>query len=161
MKLTRTGYLLGISLFVCVALGQIDRAQRTNPASSSEIALPADVSAVLHRACYDCHSNQTVWPWYGEVFPISRLTAYNVTRGRTELNFSEWGSYPENLQLRKLLWSGRVLKENSMPPWDYLLLHPASRLSSEEKGELGEWINAAAAELKSKIQNKIILKETN
>ena len=54
---------------------------------------PAPVKEVMKRACYGCHSNETVWPWYSNVAPASWLAAYDVGRGRAELNFSSWGKY--------------------------------------------------------------------
>ena len=69
--------------------------ERTNPPVTGEIKAPGDVKPLLERACYDCHSNQTVWPWYSRIAPGSWLMHRDVIEGRKELNFSEWASlYP-------------------------------------------------------------------
>ncbi len=100
-----------------------------SPSVNGDIAAPAQIDALLTRACYDCHSNQTRWPWYSQVAPVSWLVAHDVTLGRKELNFSEWGSYYPQTRKRKLQWMGRVMREGSMPPWSYRLMHPGARLT--------------------------------
>jgi hypothetical protein len=79
------------------------------------------------RACFDCHSNQTVWPWYSHVAPISWLVWSDVVRGRKELNFSEWDR-PQ----REARESGRTLRKGSMPPWYY----PWAKLTAAERQAL-------------------------
>ena len=66
---------------------------RMNPPVTGEIGAPEKVMAILHRSCYDCHSNKTVWPWYSYVAPISWLVADDVHEGRRHMNFSEWNTY--------------------------------------------------------------------
>ncbi len=83
------------------------------------------------RACYDCHSNQSTWPWYSNVAPISWLIQHDVQQGRARLNFSQWGT------------SGRgggdaaeQVQRGTMPQWYYVLLHPTASLTSAEKQAL-------------------------
>ena len=113
-----------------------------SPLSNGDIAAPAQIEALLTRACYDCHSNQTRWPWYSRVAPVSWLVARDVALGRKELNFSEWGSYYPQTRKRKLQWMGRVLRERSMPPWAYRLMHPGARLTADERATLDRWIES-------------------
>ena len=83
------------------------------------------------RACFDCHSNETRWPWYSNVAPVSWLIQHDVQDGRRQLNFSEW-----NQPQRAAHEVGEVIGEGEMPPWVYLLLHPSANLSPAEKQAL-------------------------
>jgi hypothetical protein len=113
-----------------------------SPPSTGDIAAPPQIEALLARACYDCHSNRTKWPWYSRVAPVSWLIVRDVALGRKELNFYEWrSSYPQTRR-RKLQWMGRVLRERSMPPWAYRLMHPGARLNGAERAMLDRWIDA-------------------
>jgi hypothetical protein len=87
----------------------------------------AQAREVAVRACYDCHSNETVWPWYSRVAPASWLVYKDVVEGREELNFSEWG-YGEQ-EIEEI---GKVIAEGEMPPWQYLLPRPGARLSAAD-----------------------------
>src|SRR5262245_38690457 len=88
-----------IVLFVVFATAQLVRPERANPATDASREIQAHVGtasglvAVLDRACRDCHSNGTVWPWYTQIAPVSWLMAYGVTKGRKAVNFSEWAGY--------------------------------------------------------------------
>jgi Haem-binding domain len=113
-----------------------------SPPSTGDIGAPPQIEALLARACYDCHSNRTKWPWYSHVAPVSWLLARDVALGRKELNFSEWRSYYPQTRRRKLQWMGRVLRERSMPPWAYGLMHPGARLNGAERAMLDRWIDA-------------------
>ena len=86
---------------------------------------------LAQRACFDCHSNETVWPWYSYVAPISLLIARDVLEGRERLNFSEWGQGEQEVEE-----VGEVVRQGSMPPNYYLITHPAARLSPAEKEAL-------------------------
>lgn len=113
-----------------------------SPPSTGDIGAPPQIEALLARACYDCHSNRTKWPWYSHVAPVSWRLARDVALGRKELNFSEWRSYYPQTRRRKLQWMGRVLRERSMPPWAYRLMHPGARLNGAERAMLDRWIDA-------------------
>ena len=83
------------------------------------------------RACFDCHSNETHWPWYSNVAPVSWLVQRDVQEGRRRLNFSEW-----NQPQRATNEVGEVINEGEMPPWFYLPLHASARLTPAEKQAL-------------------------
>jgi hypothetical protein len=86
---------------------------------------------LAQRACFDCHSNETVWPWYAYVAPVSWRIANHVYDGRRRLNFSEWDRPNENEErIVEDMTSGR------MPLWDYLLLHPEAKLTQAEQQAL-------------------------
>lgn len=86
---------------------------------------------LVRRACYDCHSNEVVWPWYASVAPLSWLVLGHVEDGRDELNFSEWGRREQEID--EIVES---VVEGSMPTWDYELLHSEARFSDAERDEL-------------------------
>lgn len=96
--------------------------------------------ALAKRACFDCHSNETVWPWYSSIAPASWLVYRDVAEGREHFNFSEWDmhpSLPEGQGQGEEHQHGpevikEVLESGEMPPKQYLLLHPEARLSNEE-----------------------------
>lgn len=91
-------------------------------------------------ACFDCHSNQTVWPWYSYIAPTSWLLTNDVSGGRESLNFSEWQSDDQALA------AAESLEDGSMPPFQYGLMHSAARLSAEEKAELIAGFRAMAGQ---------------
>jgi hypothetical protein len=97
--------------------------------------------AIAKRACFDCHSNETAWPWYSNIAPVSWLIYRDVSLGREHFNFSEWDVHPtlpehegegeEHQHSADVI--REVLEAGKMPPAPYLLLHPEARLSGEEK----------------------------
>jgi len=113
----------------------------SNPASRGEVSAQPEIQETLRRSCYDCHSNQTQWPWYAHVAPFSWAVARDIELGRRQLNFSEWGDYYPVTRKRKLQWMGRALQQEVMPPLSYRLIHPSSRLSPQERVHLERWID--------------------
>ena len=87
--------------------------------------------ALAKRACFNCHSSQTVWPWYSSVAPISWLTQRDVNQGRAHMNFSEWND-PMN-QPDDVI---QEVQAGNMPPWFYLPMHPEAKLTPEERTAL-------------------------
>ncbi|HUK42489.1 MAG TPA: heme-binding domain-containing protein [Candidatus Acidoferrales bacterium] len=138
MKKISWAALIAISGVLVIA--QLVTIQPTNPAPKGDFPAPPQITALLRRACYDCHSNETQWPWYTSIAPISWLVERDVERGRKELNFSEWESYYPATRRRKLQWIERTLRQEMMPPWTYRLLHPSARLTEQELAALGQWV---------------------
>ncbi len=130
-------YLL-IAVVLFLIAGQLIRPDRTNPqvnptATFEVVASPAPAMAsILKRACYDCHSDNTVWPWYSRIAPVSWLVADDVKEGRSHLNFSEWGLLSAEGSQKKLEAVCREVKNGEMPLWQYRLMHPEARLSQED-----------------------------
>jgi hypothetical protein len=101
----------------------------TNPPATKETAWDSpQTSALIHRACYDCHSNETTWPWYSHVAPLSWLLQRDVNGGRSDLNFTEWDRPQKHAKD-----VAEQVKEGGMPPWYYLPMHTAARLTASEK----------------------------
>jgi hypothetical protein len=112
---------------------------RNNPEVTGEINAPEEVMAILRRSCYDCHSNETVWPWYSYVAPASWLISRDVHDGREELNFSEWTTYTEKRKRHKRKECYEEIAEGEMPLWFYVPLHPDAELMQEDIQTLVSW----------------------
>ncbi len=129
--------------FVLIQLAPIDRA---NPPVEMEVPASAEARNVLRRGCYDCHSNETVWPWYSRIAPVSWLTAHDVREGRKALNFSTWNRLTTKEQIKALRESWETVAEGEMPPWFYLPPHPEARLSAEDRAVLRAWARSIGGE---------------
>lgn len=127
------------------ALLQFNRPAQTNPASEPRLALqahaqvPTEINALFDRACRDCHSNQTNWPWYSRVAPVAWLVSDDVRAGRQQLNFSEWGQYNARQAAQRLEEICAVVEAGSMPPKAYLVTHPTAKLTEAEVKALCAW----------------------
>ncbi len=97
-----------------------------------------ETRALAQRACFDCHSNETVWPWYSNVAPVSWLIVRDVEEGRFHFNLSEWNSNEEHHHQHSVDFIVEVLKEGEMPPPQYVLMHPEAKLSDAERQALIE-----------------------
>jgi hypothetical protein len=127
-----------VVILVLFAAAQLYRPQRANPTIDASRTIQAHMApaselvAILNRACTDCHSYGTAWPWYTQVAPMSWLMALGVTEGRRALNFSEWSAYEPDQQRVLLLESCQAASVGRMPGLPYTLLHPEARLSTQE-----------------------------
>ncbi len=135
-KMTIYAFLATVAALGLLQLIPVDR---TNPPVEREIAAALPLKSILKRACYDCHSNETVWPWYSRVAPVSWLVAWDVKEGREELNFSTWNRYDAEQRGKKLRESWEEVEEGEMPPWFYVALHPEARLSDRDRQILRAW----------------------
>jgi len=129
-----------MSLFILALAIQFVPVNRTNPPIEAELQAPPEVHAILKRACYDCHSNETAWPWYSAIAPVSWLVADDVRKGRAELNFSKWGTYNEKRKIKKLTEIWEEVSENEMPPWIYLVVHKKGLVTAEEQKAIHAWV---------------------
>jgi hypothetical protein len=132
-----TGCLIGF-------LGlQFVRPDRTNPPASAAASLkaraPSQVTAILDRSCRDCHSNETRWPWYTNVSPMSWFVANHVRHGRDHFNYSEWVTYPSDDQDKFLGAMCDLTKRERMPLPSYLLIHRAAALTAADVTTLCTW----------------------
>ena len=94
---------------------------------------------MLAQACGNCHSNQTEWPWYSHVAPVSWWIQSHVRKGREELNFSKWNSYSARQRRAKLDSICGVISTSRMPPCSYTILHSEARLTAEDKNAVCVW----------------------
>ena len=104
-----------------------------------EALISPEVSTILRNACYDCHSNETVYPWYADVAPMSWLVIHDVNEGREELNFSEWISYTLKRKNHKLEEIVEMVEEGEMPLGIYKPLHSEARLTDLQKELIISW----------------------
>jgi hypothetical protein len=120
--------LLAAVLIQLIPFGRM----HTNPPKSGEPAWNAPGTREwVRRACFDCHSNETTWPRYSNIAPVSWLLQRDVNEGRSHLNFAKW-----NLPQRHAKDVAGEVRKGEMPPWFYLPLHPAAKLSDAEKQAL-------------------------
>jgi hypothetical protein len=110
--------------------------------------VPDSVQAVLKTACYDCHSNNTNYPWYTNIQPIGWMMANHVKEGKAELNFSEFGSYSLRKQQHKLKSIGEEIEEGDMPIASYKLMHSNARLTKSQQSLLIDWATKMQDSLK-------------
>ncbi len=125
------GVIAIAALFVAIQLVPYGR-DHTNPPATGEPSWDSpQTRALAKRACFDCHSTETVWPWYSHIAPASWLVYKDVVEGRRGFSFTNWDQGTK--RARKLV---EVIVEGQMPPRQYLLLHPEARLTAEEKQPL-------------------------
>ena len=117
---------------------------------SKMVSLPPGVQATLKTACYDCHSNNTNYPWYTNIQPVGWMMARHIKEGREELNFSEFGSYSERRQLSKLRSIENSIKDGSMPISSYTIIHKNARLTKDEKTQIINWVETTRDSLAMK-----------
>jgi len=115
----------------------------TNPPVVSEPNWDsAQTKAVFQKACFDCHSNETIWPWYSNIAPMSWLVQVDVNEGRSRMNFSEWNAQNGiNADFISMM-----VTSGEMPPLQYLLMHPDARLSQAEKDQLVQGIKTTLSQ---------------
>ena len=130
---------IGILLFLALIAMQFVPIERTNPPVESDVPAPPELKEVLRRACYDCHSNETRWPWYSRVAPVSFLIANDVKEGRSEVNFSQWSQYNGARKGKKLKEIAEQVEKGEMPQWYYVLIHTDAKLSAGDKEIIINW----------------------
>ena len=109
---------------------------------------PAKVAALLRAACYDCHSYETEWPWYGRVAPVSWWLADHINEGCEHLNFSEWPHDDPVRARKKFSRISEAVDDSSMPLPSYTWMHAAARLTPAERKVLTDWADTESARLK-------------
>jgi hypothetical protein len=137
-----------VVLAVLFLAAQLKPVQRSNPASDpskslwAQTQVPAEAADILRRACSDCHSNETRWPWYSRVAPVSWFVTDHVNHGRLHLNFSDWvtaSSHSNSSPEQRLGRIAEEVAEGGMPLRSYLWLHPDARLTPAEVQTLRDW----------------------
>ena len=143
------------ALVVLFGLLQLAQPARTNPPVQNDFLTatkaPADVAAMFRAACYDCHSNQTRWPWYSYVAPMSWQIAQDVNHGRKHVNLSEWPANPD-VDRKKIEDMSDEIDDGDMPLGKYTMIHKDARLTSDQRSQLIKWLDAQAAALKAQAE---------
>ena len=115
-----------------------------------QLDIPAGVRKTIVASCYDCHSNQTQYPWYANIAPVSWMLANHVKEGKEKLNFSDWKNYSRRDQIGLLDEICEVVTNEEMPLKSYLLMHSNAILLEHQKKELCDWTSEAAATIMQK-----------
>lgn len=150
-RAVRWGAAIIVILF---AAAQFVPAARENPQSDpskgiwNQASLTPEVAALLRRSCADCHSNETQWPWYSRVAPVSWLLANHINEGRSHFNLSEWGPAGSAKQEDILEEMCEEVSSGAMPLRSYTWMHRHSKLSPAETRTLCEWTEAERRRLK-------------
>ena len=128
--------LIALTLgFIFLQVWQDTQTIKQNPPIQQEPEWDSECTrALVERACFDCHSNETAWPWYAQLSPMSLMIQQDVLAGRQALNFSEWD--PACCTQTEIDALAEVVGKDRMPLPYYLILHPEAQLSSTEEGEL-------------------------
>jgi hypothetical protein len=131
---------------------QFVQPKRTNPpvvpsrSLEAHVPVPPDVLPILKRSCGDCHSSETVWPWYSHLAPVSWFVVDDVDTGRSHINFQDWEAQENPKEAAEHL--GLICKEvreKGMPPFSYRLMHKKSRLSNQDIDKLCSWSQSVGA----------------
>lgn len=140
----RIEMIVGAGALVCVLI-QLIPMSGSNPPITRDVGAPPQVDSILRRGCYNCHSNETRWPWYSHVAPVSWLVIRDVERGRRHVNFSTWDKYAEDPEtlISKLKNIRRFSDNGRMPPWCYVRAHSEARLSYGDREVLENWASQA------------------
>jgi len=131
-----------IALAVILVLIQFVRIDKTNPETVLEndfISVntpPTEIAEMLKTSCYDCHSNQSVYPWYSNIAPVSWMLKQHINEAREHLNFSEWALYDTKDQAHALEECAKEVEKGKMPLSSYLIIHTESKLSDEQAAKL-------------------------
>jgi len=136
--MTRTKFVTVVIIGLFIIL-QLIPLNQINPPVIQDANAPQNVKNILMTSCYDCHSNETIWPWYSRIAPGSFLITHDVVEGREHLNFSEFSGLDgfDSTDLAEELLE--VLEEGEMPIIPYLILHPDASLSDSQTKVLVKW----------------------
>jgi len=145
---TRRVLLALTAIIVLVQLVPYGRNHGNPPIVAEPRWSSPSVRALAKRACFDCHSNESHWPWYSNVAPVSWLIQHDVDEGRAAVNFSEW-----NRPQKEAADSAKSVVEGEMPPAIYLPLHPEARLAAAERDELVSGLRATFGDKKAGGEN--------
>lgn len=111
--------------------------------------IPADVKKILEKACYDCHSHNTKYPWYNKIQPVAWWLAHHIDEGKRKFNFDEFTNTPLRRQYHKLEEAAEQVKEGEMPLPSYTWIHKDAILTDAEKNAIYTWINSTRAAMEA------------
>lgn len=155
--LKQYGKWIGGGLLVVLVIMQFFPIDKQNPSIDSLNTFesieqpPQEIALIMKKACNDCHSNTTEYPWYTNIAPVSWWVKGHIDHGREELNFSEWGTYSVRKKLHKMEEVAEEVEATKMPLLTYALVHTEAFISKEERASLVKWFadKAKAGEAES------------
>lgn len=143
-----------IFLLVVFVFIQVFRIDKTNPPVNKDLDFftiketPRHTAEIIRNSCYDCHSNESNYPWYSNVAPASWMVKSHIDEGRKHLNFSTFATYQVSQQLDKLEGAVKLVQDGDMPLESYLLGHQNSRLTDDQKAELIDYFKKIRTDIK-------------
>lgn len=126
---------------------------------STVFATSEEVQTILKSSCNDCHSNNTIYPWYNNIQPVAWWLNHHVDEGKGKLNFDEFAAYSPRKQYHKLEETEEMLNEDEMPLFSYTITHRDAVLSAEEKQVLIDWTKNIRREMESKYPIDSLIKQ--
>lgn len=167
--MTRTSTLTRVALGTVglLLLAQFLRPGQTNPTSDPSLSvknykgIPPEVAARIESACFDCHSNETRWPWYSRITPVNYLIASDVNEGRRRINFSEWGKQKPGRLMSRLEDIYNQVYHREMPLSKYVLLHPNAALSDADIKMICDWASGEQDRLAQEMEMQNDITPTN
>ena len=136
--------VLVVAIVLVIQVIPVERNVSTVPPGQSfekTEKVPANVAAILKVSCYDCHSNNTRYPWYSELQPGAWFMTRHITKGKEELNFDEFNNYSKRRKKAKIKSIISQIEKDEMPLKSYRMMHGNARLSADEKKELLDFFN--------------------
>jgi len=144
-KIIKKILFIGLIIFLLMQLYQparnISFEQNITANFTKVYNVPKNVEVIFRTSCYDCHSNNTYYPWYSYIQPTRFFMESHIKEGKENLNFNEWGNYSGRKQKNKLDRIAKQIKSNEMPLASYTLIHKNATLSATQKKEVLDWIN--------------------
>lgn len=150
-SLIKKGAGLIVLLIIIIQFFDTDKNIASAPSENAiekHYQVPSHVRGLLKTSCYDCHSNNTAYPWYSRIQPIKWWLADHVNSGKRHLNFDEFNTYSNEKKLEKLDEIAETVTNGEMPLTSYTVIHHNAKLSSADKSEIEKW----AAEIKKQIE---------
>ena len=156
---------IGLGLLICLVIIQFIRpAKNTNTIDASKqitavAAVPENVNVIIKKACNDCHSNNTTYPWYSNIQPVYFWLNHHINEGKEEINFDEFANYRLRRQYKKMQEIIEQLKENEMPLSSYIIIHKNAILTNAEKTAITSWATLVMDSMKAKYPIDSLIKK--
>jgi len=146
MKIIKKIFFAGIIILLFLQFFQpvrnIDKGQAPSSDFLQVYKAPINIQRILLNSCYDCHSNNTTYPFYAYIQPVSYFLEKHINKGKQELNFNEWGNYSNRKKENKLRGIKEQIENSKMPLPSYLMIHKSAKLSLEEKKVILRWLDS-------------------
>lgn len=145
MKILKFVFIFVLAVFIIIQFFSIDK---TNPEfdKTSDLIVsenpPSEIAQIFRSSCYDCHSNETIWPWYSNIAPVSWMLKQHVEEGREKVNFSYWSEMEKNEKLFAIEEIIEEIELGEMPLPAYLLAHSNAKLTEEQQQLLIDWLRS-------------------
>ena len=144
-KIIKKILFIGLIIFLLMQLYQPARNESFEQDITANFTkvynVPKNVKAIVRTSCYDCHSNNTNYPWYSNVQPVGFFMEHHIKEAKEDLNFDEWGKYSKRKQENKLDRIVKQIKSDEMPLASYTLIHKNARLTTVQKEEIMDWLS--------------------